>query len=431
MRTRIFRLVAYSAVSALLSAPLAAAQSPTASSDLQTPGTNPVGPEQAEDQVPRARSADEALQQDAQEYARLVGVSAEEAQRRLRAMKDLIPVKKRIQETYGARLAGISTEHSPTFQVVVLLTGDAAVPTENVNAGGASVPVIFRTGARSTVQQLRAAIGKHRGAINTLLPGVQGMGVSTKTGELAINVNAAGAAATTALAKDAELEALTGVPVRIQIIDGVAVNMDVRGGSRVEGPDPATNTRGLCTTGFVVKNTAGTTGVATAAHCPDNLTYYNPNNTSIPLTFVAGAASGYGSQDVQIHTSAYVEQPEFYDNTAKTTVRRPVGSYALDATWEGDYACHRGETTGASCAFISWVYYAPPDDKCAGHCEATYVLVDGPTCKGGDSGGPVYDLDLARGLLKGGNYNLSTGACNSYFYMPMDFLPSGWSLLLG
>lgn len=293
------------------------------------------------------------------------------------------------------------------------------------------MPVVFRVGARSTIQQLRAAIAQHRGAINKLLPGVQGMGVSTRTGELAILVNAAGPAAAAALALDAELETLTGVPVRIRITDTVAVNMDVRGGSRAEGVNPVNNVRERCTTGFVVRSTAGTTGVATAAHCPDNMTYYNPNGTSIPLSFVAGAASGYGSQDVQIHTSAYVERAEFYDNTEKTTVRRPVGSYALSATWEGDWACHRGETTGASCALITWVYYAPPDDKCAGYCAATYVLVEGPHCKGGDSGGPVWDVQLARGLLKGGNYNRVTNACESYYYMPMEYLPSGWSLWLG
>jgi trypsin len=200
-------------------------------------------------------------------------------------------------------------------------------------------------------------------------------------------------------------------------LEGTDIDMDVRGGSKVTG----------CTSGFVVKNTAGTTGVATAAHCADNSIYYNPNNTQIPLTFVGQAGSG--SQDVQVHTSAYVERPEFYVDTAKTQVRRPVGSYELYATWEGDSACHRGETTGASCSWVEYVFYQPPHDKCGGYCEDTYVTVTGPHCQPGDSGGPVYDLDLARGLFKGGNASAET--CYYYFYTPMDFLLSGWSLLLG
>jgi len=245
---------------------------------------------------------------------------------------------------------------------------------------------------------------------------------------LVVNVNATGAAATAVLSREAELETLTGVPVRVRALDGVDVDFDVRGVSRVEGVEPTDGKRYRCTTGFSIKNTSGTTGVATAAHCPDALTYYNPNNTQIPLTFVL--QDGYGSRYVQVHTSAYTERPEFYVDTAKTQVRRPVGSYELDATWEGDNACHRGETTGASCSFVEYVYYQPPHARCGGYCADTWVAVTGPNCASGDSGGPVYDLSLARGLLEGGNYS-STGTCNYYYYMPIEFLPSGWSLLLG
>ena len=385
---------------------------------------------QTEDQAARIQTADEALEQDAQGYAGAAGVGLEEARRRVAAMKDLRAVKARIQQTHGARLAGIATEHSPAFQISVLLTGDAAVPAESVTAGGLTVPIVYRIGARSTLQQLRAALKQHQAAIRGLLPDAQGIGISTKTGELVVNVNATGVAAAAALARDAELETLTGVPVRIRAVDGADIDMDVRGGSRVEGVNPTDGKRYYCTTGFVVKNTAGTTGMATAAHCENNLTYYNPNGTSIPLTLVAGTEQGYGSQDVQVHTSTYVERPEFYVDTAKTQVRRPVGSYELYATWEGDNACHRGETTGASCSFVEYVFYQPPPDKCAGYCADTYVSVTGPHCKGGDSGGPVYDLDLARGLLKGGNFS-TAGTCNFYFYMPIEYLPTGWSLLLG
>lgn len=385
---------------------------------------------QKEDEAVRVQTAEEVLEQDAQGYARATGVGIEEAKRRVLATKELREVKGRIQQAHGARLAGISTEHSPRLQVSVLLTGDTPVTAESITAGGLTVPIVYRTGARSTIQQLRAALKQHHVAIRSLLPGAQGIGISSKTGELVVNVNATGVAATTVLARDAELETLTGVPVRIRALDGKDIDLDVRGGSRVEGTSPTDGKRYLCTTGFVVKNTAGTTGVATAAHCENTLTYYNPNGTTIPLSLVAGTESGYGSQDVQIHTSTYVERPEFYVDTAKTQVRRPVGSYELYATWEGDNACHRGETTGASCSFVEYVFYQPPPNMCGGYCEDTWVSVTGPNCKGGDSGGPVYDLDLARGLLKGASYS-TAGTCNFYYYMPIEFLPSGWSLLLG
>lgn len=404
------------ASASLVSAPTLATRNDEPAGSLAT-----ADAEQTQDQAAHVQTLEEAIEQDAQGYSRSVGVSLDEARQRIRAIRELRTVKMRLQQTHGSRLAGIATEHAPKLQVSVLLTGDTAVPSENVSAGGLNVPIVFRTGARSTVEQLRVASKEHAAAIRVLLPNLQGTAISSRTGELVAIVTATGAAATAALAKDAELEALTGVPIRVRAVDGTDQDMDVRGGSKVTG----------CTSGFVVKNTSGTTGVATAAHCGNSITYYNPNGTSIPLTMVAGSEYGYGSQDVQIHTSAYVERAEFYVNTEKTQVRRPVGSYELYATWEGDNACHRGETTGASCSFVEYVFYRPsPPDRCGGYCADTYVAVTGPRCGSGDSGGPVYDLDLARGLLKGGNYS-STNTCNYYFYMPMDYLSSGWTLLLG
>src|SRR3954471_14409787 len=109
---------------------------------------------QKEDQSSHLQTAEEALEQDAQGYAHTVGVSIDEARRRVRAMQELRSVKSRIQQTYANRLAGISTQHSPQLQVSVLLTGDVAVPAESISAGGLTVPIVYRTGARSTLQEL-------------------------------------------------------------------------------------------------------------------------------------------------------------------------------------------------------------------------------------------------------------------------------------
>ena len=79
---------------------------------------------------------------------------------------------------------------------------------------------------------------------------------------------------------------------------------------------------------------------------------------------------------------------------------------------------------------VDLVNYQPAHHLCGGYCYATWITVIGPHCNSGDSGGSVYDLGLARGLFKGTS-RTSTGTCNSYFYMPLDYLPSGWSLLLG
>jgi hypothetical protein len=375
------------------------------------------------DDEPKVQTFEEALQQDAEDYAKRFNVTVIDARRRLQAMRDTASTRQELQETFGPRLTGISIEHVPELKILVRLTGDTPVPDRSVTAAGMTVPIQFRTGAQSTLAQLRAASDRHHASIKTLIPQMQGIGIDTRTGELVVVVNAVGAAAAAILTREAELEALTGVPIRIRAIDGVERNSDVRGGSRV-----ASSAGGLCTSGFVVKDTTNRTGVITAAHCADVLTYYNPNNTQIPLAFVGGWGSS--TQDVQVHVSNYIERPEFYVDTAKTTVRRPVGQYALSATWPGDNACHRGETTGASCSMVEYVYYRPEAHVCGGYCSDTWVTVFGPHCAGGDSGGPVYDLNLARGIQKASSFS-SGGMCNYYIYMSLDYLPSGWSLLNG
>jgi hypothetical protein len=228
---------------------------------------------QTEDEAPRVQTSQEALRQDAEDYARRIGVGVEEAERRLRAGRESVATTDRIRETYGSRLAGISIEHTPEYRIVVLLTGDAPVAAQTISAGGMSVPIMFRTGAKSTHEQIRTALNQHEKTIRSLLPATQGIGIDPKTGELVVVVNAPGAAAATAVARDAELETLTGVPVRIRATDGVDQNADVRGGSRYEGNE-ADGKRYVCTTGFVVKDTSGRTAVATAAHCADGVPKY-------------------------------------------------------------------------------------------------------------------------------------------------------------
>src|SRR5690349_17358204 len=88
----------------------------------------PVFAQAPEADSPHVQTADEALAQDAAEYARLQGVSADEAAHRLRAEADSVAVTREIQDAYRSRLAGISIQHRPDFRIVVLLSGDAPVP---------------------------------------------------------------------------------------------------------------------------------------------------------------------------------------------------------------------------------------------------------------------------------------------------------------
>lgn len=404
---------------------------------LSAPALSQDAPTEApappESNVP-VQTADEALAKDAEQYALNWGVTQEEGVRRLRAQEELVATKDRLRETYGSRLVGISTEHKPEYRVVVLLTGTAAVANEVANAGGLQVPIVFRTGAAATEAALKAAMKLHRQAIKLALPDMQGVLLDQRTGELAILVDTTKTSEAAATAKLPDLVKLMGVPARIKPVGGQVVDMDVRGGAKV---NPADNR--YCTTGFSIKtvngaNTlpAGTTAVTTAAHCQDTLRYINPaNGTSFPLYFAM--QDGYGSRDVQIHTSGYNELAQFYGDS-KTVARTLTGKRNYLSTGPGDQVCHRGETTGYSCATVESTVYWPPDEECAGYCNDTWVAVSGTgvKCYGGDSGGSVFASTVAFGTLKGGiNPSASTQECSFYYYMSTDFLPAGWSLIYG
>ncbi len=379
----------------------------------------------AVDAAPRVQSAVEALVQDAREYAWQNDVPLEEAMARLRAQQESIAATDRLQETYRDRLAGIAIEHHPVYRIRVLLTGDEPVPDQVVAAGGMNVPIVFQTGAAATRTQLLAAIVERREAILAVLPGPAGMGVDPRTGTLVVTLKAAAVDPEGEVALTARLEAAAGVPVEIRVLDRPDANLAAEGGSRVEGVDQAAGKRFACTTGFVVTD-GQRNGIVTAAHCPYTLTYYAPDGTTLPLSFVG--AWGARNQDVQVQVSDQALQPLFYADAARSMLRAVTSWRNRTSTRAGDVVCHRGERTGYSCSQVELTDYAPAADLCGGPCEPSWVTVAGPSCKGGDSGGPVFSGTIAFGIVKGGSYRRD-GTCNFYYYMSTDYLPPGWSLL--
>ncbi|WP_082006777.1 hypothetical protein [Sphingomonas sp. ERG5] len=366
----------------------------------------------------------EALARDGVEYARQFGVPLDEAIRRLAAQEQSVAATDRIEETYRDRLAGIAIEHRPAYRIIVYLTGDTPVPTLGVWAGGMTVPIIFRTGARVSRERVIWAMTWYQQAINAKLRRPAGMGLDPRTGELVVTIGTTDAKEGADAIK-ARIEAIAGVPVQVRVMDRVDKNLDIAGGGRVEGVSPTDGKRYVCTTGFTVSDGVRH-GVTTAAHCLDALSYRDEQRGDLPLDFIA--QWGWGYRDVQINASAEMPTPFFYADTAKTRLRPVTGQRTRAATRAGDFVCHRGERTGYSCALVELTDFAPAGDLCGGACLPTWVTVAGPTCKGGDSGSPVFSGTTAFGVLKGGSYRRD-GSCVFYFYMSVDYIPPGWSLL--
>jgi hypothetical protein len=370
------------------------------------------------------QTPDEALAEDAAYYAARHSVGRDEALRRLRAQEESVAVTDRIALALRHRLSGISIDHGPQYRMVVLLAGPAPVPNQAALAAGTPVPVVFQPGARATRDQIVTAMRVHRSVLRQLLPNARGMGLDQRTGELVVFVNSADARRRGLDTIEERAEALTGVPVRVQLADP-ARNL-LRGGVRLVGVDPASGRRHGCSTGFVVRD-AARTGVVTAAHCPDSLVYQAPDGSNVPLQFAGGW--GVGHQDVQVHVGAGPAQPLFYANRLNRSLRRVGAARRRESTRAGDAVCHWGEGTGYTCAEVELTDYAPPGELCGGPCEPVWVTVRGPGCKSGDSGGPVFSGNVAFGILKGGSGISSR--CNFYYYMSLDYLPDGWRLVQG
>ncbi|WP_380783586.1 hypothetical protein [Sphingomonas sp. R86520] len=431
--------------SALLAVAMASASAAQVTPSGGVIGASPVS------EAPQVQLPVDALMQDAGEYARRFGVPFDEALRRLRAQGDSVPTTDALRETFKDRWAGIAIEHLPAYRIVVLLTGTDPVPDQQIVAGGMTVPIVFRTGATATRDAVLAAITAYQAKIRDSLSRPPGLGVDQRTGELVVMT----ASADSGLDRDGALRgriaAMTGVPVRIDVVDRPSGDMQaeaapvvpgmmaaslsagaIEGGGRVVGT--VDGKRYACTTGFVV-NDGTRDGVVTAAHCPDTLSYVGTRPSDgrrqeWPLDFVG--QWGWGYQDVQVNVAPASAParfaPLFYADTAKT-LARPVATWRYrTSTRAGDFVCHRGERTGYSCAVVAMVDFAPAGDLCGGACLPTWVAVEGPTCQGGDSGAPVFEGTTALGIVKGGTYRRD-GSCLFYYYMSTDYLPQGWTLV--
>ena len=370
----------------------------------------------------------QALTRDAAEYAKLFAVSQDEAERRLAALDASVPVTDAIEARYRDRIAGISIQHRPDLRINVYLTGTDTVPDQTLQFGGMAVPVTFRTGALASRDKVIWAVTWHQAQIRAMFSRPPAMGLDPRTGELVVLITS-GEAKSGVEQWRKKVEAVAGVPVSIRVVDQVDINLGGPpvGGARLEGTSPDDGKRYLCTSGFVVTDGARY-GVATAAHCLDQMSFIAPDHKEVPLDFVG--QWGWGYHDVQIGTVPEPLAGLFYADTAKTIERPVTGMRTRDQTRAGDFVCHRGERTGYSCALVELTDFAPAGDLCGGACLPTWVTVSGPTCKGGDSGSPVFSGTTALGILKGATYR-PDGSCAFYFYMSVDYLPQPWSLVLG
>ncbi|MFD1788332.1 hypothetical protein ACFSC3_12195 [Sphingomonas floccifaciens] len=374
----------------------------------------------------QVQSSVDPMAHDAAAVAERLDLTPVEALRHLRLQAASVAETDAIADRYADRLAGIAIEHRPDFRIIVRLTGTDPVPDRSVDLGGKRVAIVFQTGAATTRTGLVQAIASYQSTIRDSLLAPPGLGVDMRTGELVAVVSRRDIEREGADALRARLAALTRVPVRLRVVDQPVLDLgSIAGGTRMTGTRPGDAHRYLCTAGFAVTDGVRS-ALATAAHCPDTLTVRDPAGQNVDLPFVG--QWGWGNQDVQINLTPGTLTPEFFVDTARTISRPVTGARGRAGLRAGDVVCHRGERTGYSCSVIELTDFAPAGDLCGGACLPTWTTVAGPSCKGGDSGGPVFLGTTAYGLLKGGSYR-ADGSCAFWFFMSTDYLPAPWRLL--
>ncbi|MFI0445598.1 hypothetical protein [Actinomadura sp. 6N118] len=176
------------------------------------------------------------------------------------------------------------------------------------------------------------------------------------------------------------------------------------GGARITNPDKGNR---YCTSGFGVKNGAGTEFLLTAAHC------YTPPDRAARYT--SGTLIGRASHEVYWHDLIMIPTDagnRVYDGGVGSGEFSKV-VHAWDWVYTGDYLCTSGSVSGVVCNVIQGnaFNYAYCDYDFDGDwtCKDDLLLAyqnDGlEASRPGDSGGPVFGLRgdgvVAKGIIAG------------------------------
>lgn len=338
----------------------------------------------------------------AEAYAEAYGVPLGEAISRLAKMDQAAELEERLLAQHPNRFGGLYVEHRPEFRIVVKATGDAEQLLRETVNDPAFVP-------RPAERSLRGL----RQAQENVLEVLERLGLEFEssldvaTGEVKVFVLDA------SKARPAVEALLTRHPfITLQEVEAMPVpSATILGGLRASGSTLN------CTTGFNVRNSAGTRGVMTAGHCNDTITV-------VGISLTRQAERYTGSYDLQWNTRsghsypnrAQIGEPYLYDILRTNT---PA---------VGMYLCKYGITTGQTCGEVMTTYaYTTEHDGTTGVYVRMRDTLGGAKMNDfGDSGGPVFgEAGTAYGIVH------AKGQAGSAYEKDMYFMPVSRTSVLG
>jgi hypothetical protein len=152
---------------------------------------------------------------DASQVALGSRISEAEAARRLRLQEVSAPYVSKLRREFVERLAGLYREGEGDYRLVVRLKGESPVADRWIGSGRDRIRIQFLVGAAATLAETLEKVAANLPAIGTRLPGLMGTGVDERTGEVILDVYAAGEDADRARAAEPAIEQWLGHPVRL------------------------------------------------------------------------------------------------------------------------------------------------------------------------------------------------------------------------
>lgn len=346
------------------------------------------------------RSADPQLR-DAVEYAADQGITLDEAIRRLRLQELTGELATKLMANEEHRFAGLWIQHTPTFRIIVQLTSGTIETIQPYLANSILTSEIEVRNVRVPLATLRM---DQEFAIRTLqkldLPVNSGINVAQNRVELYVTDRQK--------LDHALATAAIHLPATISVISVKALaapEADLFGGLQINGP-----TLG-CTSGFsVLHRASGATGILTAGHCDDTLTYLG-----VQLPFWNQRVAG--AYDIQFNAAGtHTVRNWIYAGGANRTI---TGKMTWGQQAVGNFVCKQGRTTGYTCGYIV-------DKNYTYQGASTWIRVhrDGVNLsEGGDSGGPWFTANTAYGVH-------AAGVGDDAIYQATDYAEIGVSVVI-
>lgn len=157
---------------------------------------------------------------EAKSYAASAMLSDQEAARRINLQQASQGQVAKLVEQYKDRLAGAYWEDEPELRFVIRLKEEQRVAATKVMTISGEVPVVIKSGAPNTIDELWKIVREHRQELYKTVPGLQGIFVDERTGEIVLHVHSGSGDKSAYSDEIASLRSVLQAPVRIDFLAG-------------------------------------------------------------------------------------------------------------------------------------------------------------------------------------------------------------------